>query len=69
MDIKKQVKIALATKDMSMKELTEILHKKYNRSPNSQILGRKLINDTIRYKEALEIADVLGFEITWNEKN
>lgn len=68
MDIKKQVKIALATKDMTLKQLTELLHEKYGRSANSQILSRKLNNGTIKYTEVLEIADVLGFEINWIEK-
>lgn len=68
MDIKKQVKIALATRDMSLKELTKLLHEKYNRSPNSQILSRKLSNNTIKYQEVLEISDVLDFEIEWKER-
>ena len=33
-----------------------------------QVLARKINNESLRYKDVLDIADVLGYEIIWKKK-
>lgn len=68
MDIKQEIKIILAREDITMKELVERLNHKYGRSGSLQNMSNKLSKDTLKYQEALEIADVLGYEIVWKGK-
>ena len=53
------IKVLLALKNMTLSELAE----KTNQSP--QNLSNKLQKETLRYKEAEEIAKALGMEIEW----
>lgn len=68
MPIKEAVKIALAKEDISLTELVKKLNKKYNRNDTIQNLSKKINNGTLKYREAEEIAAVLGFEIVWTKK-
>ena len=45
---------------MTMKDLVEMLHLKYGRSDSVSNLSGKLSRGSLRYDEAMEIADVLG---------
>ena len=54
---------------MTMKELAEMLHLKYGRSDSVSNLSGKLSRGSLRYEEALEIADVLGYDIVWKRRD
>ena len=54
---------------MTMKDLVEMLHLKYGRSDSVSNLSGKLSRGSLRYEEALEIADVLGYDIVWQRRD
>ena len=54
---------------MTMKDLVEMLHLKYGRSDSVSNLSGKLRRGSLRYEEALEIADVLGYDIVWKRRD
>lgn len=66
--VREHVKIALIKGKLSIAELIRRLNEKYGRSDTTQNLSNKLTRGTLKYSEALEIADVLGFEIVWQPK-
>lgn len=67
--IDEQVKALLTREKSTLKELVALLHTHYDRSASSANLSNKLSRDSVRYGEALEIADVLGYEIVWQKKS
>ena len=67
-DIDEQVKALLTREKLTMKELVQQLHDRFGRSVSSANFSNKLSRNTIRYEEAQEIADVLGYEIVWQKK-
>ena len=44
------------------------LEQQYGWSRSISNLSGKLHRETLRYKEAVELADVLGYEIVWKKK-
>jgi len=44
------------------------LEQQYGWSRSISNLSGKLQRETLRYKEAVELADVLGYEIVWKKK-
>ena len=68
MTAKQEIKVMLARKGLTLKELVTLLNEKHNRNDSLQNLSNKLNRDSIRYREVEEIADVLGYEIEFKQK-
>lgn len=66
--IKETVKIAMVKSDVTLTELVRLLNDKYNREDTIQNLGKKINKGTLKYREAEEIAEILGYAIEWNMK-
>ena len=54
--------------DVTLTELVRLLNDKYNREDTIQNLGKKINKGTLKYREAEEIAEILGYAIEWNMK-
>ena len=54
---------------MTMRDVAEMLHLKYGRSDSVSNLSGKLSRGSLRYDEAMEIADVLGYDIVWKRRD
>ncbi|MEY8416345.1 LLM class flavin-dependent oxidoreductase [Tissierella praeacuta] len=67
MDIKNEIKSYIVLSGYTMTEIVEMINKKYNRNDTVQNLSNKLARGTIKYSEAKEIADVIGYEIEWSK--
>lgn len=66
--LKDELKAQIVRKGYTVAGLAELLTSK-GYPTSKQNLNNKLTNETIRYKEILEIADVLGYEIKWVDKS
>ena len=66
MPIKETVKIAMVKSDVTLTELVRLLNEKYQREDTIQNLGKKINKGTLKYREAEEIAEILGYTIEWN---
>ena len=64
-----QLKSWIALKGISQKKLVEILTEKTNRKYSASSLSKRLSAGTITYNEMMVIADLLGFEVSYNFKN
>jgi hypothetical protein len=51
-----------------MSDLVRALNEKYSRNDSVQNLSNKLSRQTLKYKEAQEIAEIIGYEIRWEKK-
>lgn len=63
MPIKEAVKILLIKCNVTLTDLVKKMNEKYGRSDSVQNLSKKINNGTLRYNEAEEIADTLGYTI------
>lgn len=53
---------------MTMSEVVEVLADEYGWSSSVPNLSRKLKRGSLRYGEAVELADVLGYDIVWQKR-
>ena len=51
-----------------MEDVVKARSEKYGRSSSVSSFTAKLSRGTLRYTEALEVADVLGYEIVWQKR-
>jgi hypothetical protein len=65
MGVREDVKIILIQSGKTLKEVVELLNSKHGRNDTSQNLSNKLSRGTLKYSEAVEIAEVLGYTIKW----
>ena len=52
----------------TQREAVEACSAEYGWSESDSNFSNKLEKQTLRYREALELADVLGYEIVWQKR-
>ena len=68
MNVKNEIKSIIVRSGMTMQQVVDLLSDEYGWSDSVSNLSAKLQRESIRYKEVLELADVLGYEILWQKK-
>ena len=68
MNIKSQIKAQILLAGFTMAEAVDALSTDYGWSDSLSNFSAKLSRESLRYKEALELAEVLGYEIVWKKK-
>ena len=68
MNVRNEVKSHLVCEGVTMQEVLEKLEQQYGLSSNISNQSENLHRETLRYKEAVELADVLGYEIVWKKR-
>ena len=68
MSVRNEVKSYLMREGVTMQEVLKKLSKQYDWSNSISNLSCKLRRETLRYKEMVELADVLGYEIVWRKR-
>ena len=68
MNVKNEIKSIIVRSGMTMQQVVDLLSEEYGWSDSVSNLSAKLQRASIRYKEVLELADVLGYEIVWQKK-
>ena len=53
---------------MTMQEGVDLLHDEHGWSDSVSNLFNKLQRESLRYVEAVQLADALGYEIVWQRK-
>ena len=51
-----------------MQEAVDLLHDEYGWSDSVSNLSAKLQRESIRYKEVVELADALGYDLIWQKR-
>ena len=65
MNIRNEIKAQIVRAGFTMQELVDRLADEYDWSDSVSNLSAKLQRESIRYKEVVELADVLGYDICW----
>lgn len=65
MSIRNEIKSQIVRAGFSMQEIVDRLAEEYDWSDSVSNLSAKLQRESIRYKEVVELADVLDCDIVW----
>lgn len=65
---KELIKLLLTKEQLTQKELATLLDEKTGKNYSQSGLSRKLNRGTIAFNEVVEIADLLGYEISIERK-
>ncbi len=68
MNIRNEIKAQIVRAGMTMQEVVDQLSIDYGWSESVSNLSGKLQRESIRYKEVLELATVLGYDIIWQKR-
>ena len=68
MNVRNEMKRRIIRAGFTMQEVVDLLHDEYGWSDSVSNLSAKLQRESIRYKEVMELAEVLGFEIVWRKR-
>ena len=68
MSIRNEIKAQIVRTGFTMQELVDRLAEEYDWSDSVSNLSPKLQRESIRYKEVVELADVLGYDIVWQKR-
>ena len=63
-----EIKAYIVRAGFTMQEVLERLHEDYGWSDSISNLSAKLQRESIRYREVIELADVLGYDLKWVPK-
>ena len=68
MDFRNQIRSYIMREGVTMTSVVELLAQKYGWSRSVSNLSAKLTRGTLKYREAVELADVLGYDIIWGKR-
>ena len=67
-NLRNEIKSYIVRQGMTMQEVVDLLAEEYGWSDSVSNLSAKLQRESIRYKEVVELADVLGYDIVWQKR-
>ena len=69
MNIRNEIKSIFVREGVTMSKLVRRMAAEYDWSASVPNFSDKLKHGTLRYSEALELAEALGYEIEWRKKD
>ena len=67
-NLRNEIKSYIVRSGYTMQEVVDRLSEDYSWSDSVSNLSAKLQRESIRYKEVVELADVLGYDIVWQKR-
>ena len=68
MNVRNEIKAQIIRVGMTMQEVVDLLSDEYGWRDSVSNLSAILQRERIRYKEVVERADVLGYDIVWQKR-
>lgn len=68
MNVRNEIKAQIIRVGMTLQEVVDLLSTEHGWSDSVSNLSAKLQRSSIRYKEVLELGEVLGCEIVWQKR-
>ena len=66
--IRNEIKVQIIRAGYTMQEVVDQLHDEYGWSDSVSNLSGQLQRGSLRYREAVELADVLGYDLVWQKR-
>ena len=67
-NIRNEIKAQIVRAGFTMQEVVDLLADEYGWSASVSNLSAKLQRESLRYKEAVQLADVLGYDLVWQKR-
>ena len=67
-NLRNEIKSYIVRQGMTMQEVVDLLADEYGWSDSVSNLTNKLQRKSLRYPEAVQLAEVLGYEIVWKKR-
>ena len=64
-NLRNEIKAYIVRQGITMQEVVDVLSDVYGWSDSVSNLSNKLQRESLRYKEAVQLADALGYDIQW----
>ena len=68
MNIRNEIKAQIVRAGMTMQQVVDLLSDEYGWSDSVSNFSNKLARGSLRYEEAVQLAEVLEYEIVWKKK-
>ena len=68
MNVRNEIKAQIVRAGFTMQDVVDRLSDEYGWSDSVSHMSAKLQRESIRYKEVVELADVLGYDIVWQKR-
>ena len=68
MNIRNEIKAQIVRAGMTMQQVVDLLSDEYGWSDSVSNFSNKLARGSLRYEEAVQLAEVLGYEIVWQKR-
>ena len=67
-NVRNEIKAQIVRAGFTMQDVVDKLAEDYGWSDSVSNLSAKLQRESIRYKEVIELVDVLGYDIVWQKR-
>lgn len=67
-NLRNEIKSYIVRQGCTMQEVVDLLADEYGWSDSVSNLSNKLQRESLRYPEAVQLTDVLGYEIVWKRR-
>ena len=67
-DLRNQIKSYIVRTGCTMQEVVDLLADEHGWSDSVSNLSNKLQRESLRYTEAVQLADALGYDIVWQKR-
>jgi len=67
-NLRNEIKSYIVRQGMTMQEVVDLLRDEHGWSDSVSNLSNKLQRESLRYTEAVQLADALGYEIVWQRR-
>lgn len=67
-NLRNEIKSYIVRQGITMQEVVDLLTDEYGWSDSVSNLSNKLQRESLRYIEAVQLADVLGYDIVWRKR-
>ena len=68
MNIRNEIKAQIVRAGMTMQQVVNLLSDEYGWSDSVSNFSNKLARGSLRYEEAVQLAEVLGYELVWQKR-
>ena len=68
MNIRNEIKAQIVRAGMTMQQVVDLLSDEYGWSDSVSNFSNKLTRGSLRYGEAVQLAEVLGYELIWQKR-
>ena len=68
MNIRNEIKAQIVRAGMTMQQVVDLLSDEYGWSNSVSNFSNKLARGSLRYEEAVQLAEVLGYELVWQKR-